>query len=53
MVPASIVKRARLKARLMNLLRQSIYDDAKGVINLAREREIADVASKLKQDKAW
>lgn len=52
-IPKSVIERAKLKARLLNLLRDSIYDDAKGIVNTAREREIADVASKLKQEKAW
>ncbi len=52
-IPKSVVKRARLKARLLNLLRESIYDDSKGIVNTEREKEIADVANKLKQEKVW
>jgi len=33
-------------------LRESIYDDAKGIVNIAREKEIKDLVNKLKQDKA-
>ncbi|HXM59551.1 MAG TPA: hypothetical protein VN950_01760 [Terriglobales bacterium] len=44
-------ERAKLKARLYNLLRESLYDDAKGVVNIAREKEIKALASKLKNDK--
>ena len=45
-------ERAKLKARLYNILRESIYDDAKGIVNIAREKEIKDLVNKLKQDKA-
>jgi len=44
-------ERARLKARLYNLLRESLYDDSKGVVNIAREKEIKHLASKLKDDR--
>jgi hypothetical protein len=47
-VPRPIAERARLKARLLNLLRDSLFDDAKGVVNMARESEIKKLASKLK-----
>jgi NhaP-type Na+/H+ or K+/H+ antiporter len=47
-VPAPIVERAKIKARLMNLLRESLFDDAKGIVNIAREKEIRKLASKLK-----
>jgi hypothetical protein len=50
-VPQPLAKRARLKARLLNLLHQSLYDDSKGIVNLAREKEIADLARKLKDEK--
>jgi len=45
-------ERAKLKARLYNLLRESLYDNAKGIANIAREKEIKNLASKLKDDKA-
>ena len=51
-VPKAIAKRARLKAELMNVLRQSIFDDAKGIVNLARERQIKDLINKLTREKA-
>jgi hypothetical protein len=38
-------ERAKLKVRLYNLLRESLYDDAKGVVNIAREKEIKAPAS--------
>jgi len=44
-------ERAKLKARLYNALRESLYDDAKGIVNIAREKEIKDLASKLKNEK--
>ena len=51
LVPQPLAKRARLKARLLNLLRLSLYDDSKGIVNVGREKEIADVAKKLKDEK--
>jgi hypothetical protein len=42
------VQRARLKARLAILLRDSLYDDAKGIVNIARENEIRKLANKLR-----
>jgi hypothetical protein len=50
-VPKSVEKRARLKAQLLSLLRESLYDDSKGIVNPAREREIANLANKLKTEK--
>jgi hypothetical protein len=50
-VPHEIVAQARLKARLATLLRESLYDDAKGVVNVAREKEIRKLAGKLKSGK--
>jgi hypothetical protein len=50
-VPQPLAKRAKLKARLLNLLHQSLYDDSKGIVNLAREKEIADVAKKLRNER--
>jgi hypothetical protein len=47
-VPKPVAERAKLKARLLNLLRDSLYDDAKGIVNIARENEIKKLASKLK-----
>jgi len=46
-------KRAKLKARLYNLLRESLYDDAKGVVNMAREKEIRHLASELNKDERF
>jgi hypothetical protein len=47
-VPRETLGQARLKARMVNLLRESLYDDAKGVVNIAREKEIRKLAGKLK-----
>jgi len=53
MVPAAVARRAKLKARLLNLLHLSLYDDVKGIVNPSREKEISDLAGKLKKDKEW
>ena len=47
-VPRPVAERARVKARLLNLLRDSLFDDAKGIVNMARESEIKKLANKLK-----
>jgi hypothetical protein len=49
-VPAPVVARAKLKARLITLLRESIFDDAKGIVNIPREKEIKKLADKLKHE---
>ena len=49
-VPPPLVERAKLKARLVNLLRDSLYDDAKGIVNIAREKEIRKLANKLQRE---
>ena len=46
-IPESLAQRAMLKARLATILRDSLYDDAKGIVNAAREKEIKNLASKL------
>jgi len=48
-VPTPLVPRARLKARLITLLRESLYDDAKGIVNIPREKEIKSIANKLRR----
>ena len=50
-VPQAIAERARLKARLLTLLRDSLYDDAKGIVNTAPEKEIKKLANKLKNER--
>jgi len=47
-VPRPLLERAKLKARLAALLRESLYDDAKGIVNMPREKEIRELASKLR-----
>jgi len=48
-VPKAIAERAKLKAHLANLLRESLFDDTKGIVNIAREKEIRKLASKLRR----
>ena len=48
-VPVATVERARVKARLVTLLRLSLFDDAKGIVNIEREKEIRKLANKLKK----
>jgi hypothetical protein len=52
LISKPFAERAKLKARLIDRLRESIYDDAKGIINIARDKEIRNLARKLKDDKA-
>jgi hypothetical protein len=46
-VPQPLVERGRLKARLATLLRDSLFDDTRGIVNIAREKEIKKLANKL------
>jgi hypothetical protein len=50
-IPSSAAKRAKLKAQLMNVLRLSIFDDAKGIVNVTRERQIKELIRKLDHEK--
>jgi hypothetical protein len=50
-VPRPVAERAKLKARLLNLLRDSLYDDARGIVNTARESEIKKLANKLRSSR--
>ncbi len=50
-VPLPLVDQAKLKARLATLLRDSLFDDAKGIVNIAREKEIRKLANKLVREK--
>ena len=50
-ISSPFAERAKIKARLYNLLRESLFDDAKGIVNIAREKEIKKLASKLKNDR--
>jgi hypothetical protein len=49
-VPQPLVARARLKARLATLLRDSLNDDTRGIVNIAREKEIKKLANKLRRE---
>jgi hypothetical protein len=49
-VPQPLAARAKLKSQLINLLHESLYDDAKGIVNIDREKEIKKLANKLKKD---
>lgn len=51
-VPQAVAERAKVKARLLNLLHDSIYDDSRGVVNIERENEIRKLASKLGKEKS-
>jgi hypothetical protein len=50
-VPRQLLERAKTRARLMSLLRESLYDDAKGIVNIEREREIKKLADKVRNAK--
>jgi hypothetical protein len=50
-VPRPVLERAKLKAKLENLLRESLDDDAQGIVNIAREKEIKKLANKLRTDR--
>jgi hypothetical protein len=50
-VPRPLLERAKLKARLLTLLHDSLYEDARGVVNIEREKEIRKLANKLKSDR--
>ena len=49
-VSPPLVARAKVEARLVTRLRDSLYDDAKGIVNIAREKEIEKLASKLRRE---
>lgn len=49
-VPAPLMERAKVKARLAVLLRESLFDDANGIVNVAREKEIRKLANKLRNE---
>jgi len=44
------MERANVKARLAVFLRESLYDDANGIVNVAREKEIRKLANKLRSE---
>ena len=47
-VPLQLLERARLKARLAVLLRESLDDDARGIFNVEREKEIKKLANQVR-----
>jgi hypothetical protein len=49
-VPPPLLARAKVKARLVTLLRDSLSDDTKGIVNIAREKEIKKLANKLRRE---
>lgn len=49
-VPPPLVARAKVKVRLVTVLHDSLYDDAKGTVNIAREKEIKKLANKLSRE---
>lgn len=49
-IPHAIYERAKLKAELINLLRASLEDDAKSIINAEREKKIRQIANKLRKE---
>jgi hypothetical protein len=51
LVPKEMAEQAKLKARLVTLLRESLSDDVKGIVNIEREKEIRKLASKLGRHK--
>jgi hypothetical protein len=50
-VPRAVLERSLLKAKLLNLLHDSLNDDENGIVNIAREKEIKKLADKLRSDK--
>jgi hypothetical protein len=49
-VPRALVERAKVKARLAFLLRESLFDDSSGIVNLGREKEIKKLANRLRRE---
>jgi hypothetical protein len=47
-IPQGVIQQANLKLRLMNLLQESLLDDARGIVNIAREKEIRKLADEMK-----
>jgi hypothetical protein len=50
-VPSRLLE-TKMKARLLVLLRDSLFDDTNGIVNIAREKEIKKLADRLKNDKS-
>lgn len=49
-IPAPLVPKAELKARLIQLLRESLEDDSQGKTDLKKEKEIKELARKVQHD---
>lgn len=49
-IPVKIFDQAKKKARLSDLLRESLYDDSKGIINIARDKEIRKLANEIRKE---
>src|SRR5882724_1334501 len=49
-IPHAIYERAKLKAELINLLRASLEDDAKSIVNIEREKRIRKIANDLRKE---
>jgi len=47
-----VAEHAKLKARPLTPLLDSLYDDAKGILNIAREKEIKKLANKLRSNRS-
>jgi hypothetical protein len=50
-VPRPLFERAKIKARLATLLRESLHDDTQGILNIAREKEIKKLANRLRRSR--
>ncbi len=50
LIPHEFYPRAQEKARLMNLLRQSLLNDAKGIVDVKLEKEIKKLEKKLERE---
>jgi hypothetical protein len=50
-IPSRLLENARLKARLLVGVRDSLYDDAHGILNTAREKEIRKPANRVRNEK--
>jgi hypothetical protein len=50
-VPRPLLERAKIKARLATLLRESLRDDTQGILNIAREKEIKKLANRLRSNR--
>ena len=49
-IPHATYERAKLKAEMINLLRASLEDDAKSIVNIEREKRIRKIANDLRKE---